>query len=160
MTGNSHEQAREFIAWADGQGLSDGQESWLQAHLRECAACSDYAEAVGRTLSALRSRSLTADFALVQKTQLRVRSRAVELRRQQTRAWLVSLSCLIVGLSAAITTPLFWRAFEWIGKSGGISSWVWQAGFAFFWIVPALVVGALLMAHGTYLTNDGDTRGI
>jgi anti-sigma factor RsiW len=160
MSGNSHEQARELIALAGGQGLSDGQESWLQAHLRGCAACSDYAEAVGRMLSALRSRSVTADFGLVQATQLRVRSRAVELRRQRTRAWLVSLSCLIVGLSAAITTPLFWRAFEWIGERAGISSWVWQAGFAFFWIVPALIVSALLLAHGTYLTNDGDARGI
>lgn len=160
MSGDLHEQVRELIALAGGQDLSDGQEGWLQAHLRECAACSDYAEAVGRTLSALRSRSLTADFALVQATQLRVRSRAIELRRQQTRAWLVCLSCLVVGLSAAITTPLFWRAFAWIGEGAGISSWVWQTGFAFFWIVPALVVSALLLAHSTHLTDDGDMRGL
>ncbi|HEX4230620.1 MAG TPA: hypothetical protein VHZ07_18225 [Bryobacteraceae bacterium] len=160
MSANLHEQARELIALGGGQDLSDVQQNWLQAHLQQCAPCSDYAEEVRRTLSVLRSRSLAADFALVQMTQLRVRSRALELRQQQARAWLVLLSCLFVGLSAAITTPLFWRAFEWIGLQSGISSWVWQAGFAFFWIAPALIVSALLLAHGTHLTNDGEKPGI
>jgi predicted anti-sigma-YlaC factor YlaD len=156
MSGGVHEEARELIALAGGQDLSGDQQSWLRAHLQECAACSDYAEAIGRTVSALRSQPLAADFALVQATQLRVRSRALELRQQQVRAWLVCLSCLFVGLSAAITTPLFWRAFAWIGERAGISSWVWQAGFAFFWIAPALGVSTLLLAHGTHLTDNGE----
>lgn len=156
MSGNVHERARELIALAGGQDLSAVQQTWLRAHLQECAPCSDYAETVGRTVSALRSQPLIADFALVQATRLRVRSRALELRQQQVRAWLVCLSCIFVGISAAITTPLFWRAFEWIGTRAAISSWVWQSGFAFFWIAPALVVSVLLLAHGTHLTNDGE----
>ena len=60
------------------------------------------------------------------------------------------LSCLFVGLSATITTPFFWRAFQWIGSWAGVSNWIWQAGFVSFWIVPALVVSALLMARGSH----------
>lgn len=156
MNENSHEQARELIALAGGKDLSGVQQSWLRAYLQGCRPCIDYAEAVSRTVSALRSQPLAADFTLVQATQLRVRSRALELQQERERAWLICLSCIFVGLSAAITTPLFWRAFEWVGERAGISSWVWQAGFAFFWIAPALVVSALLLAHGTHLANNGE----
>jgi len=97
---------------------------------------------------------LVAGSGLVQAWQMRVRSRALELRQQQERMWLVCMSCLFVGLSAAITTPLFWRAFEWMGTRAGVSSPVWQVGFAFFWTVPALVVSALLLARGTHLTHS------
>lgn len=147
MTG--HDQARELIALAGGQHLSDTQQSWLQAHLQACGSCSDYAEDVGRTISALRSTPLAADFALVQTTKLRVRSRALELQQQQLRHWLVCISCLLVGLSAAISTPLFWRMCEWVAAQAGIASWIWQAGFAFLWIAPALLVSIILLAHGT-----------
>ncbi len=104
----------------------------------------------------MRSQPLAADSALVWATRMRVRARAVELRQREERMWLVCLACLFVGLSAALTTPLFWRAFEWMGVWAGVSSWVWQAGFTFFWIAPALVVGALLLARGTHLANNGE----
>lgn len=156
MSENIHEQARELITLAGSQDLADAQHDWLRAHLEECASCSDYVEAVGRTLSALRSQPLAADFALVQATQLRVRLRAAELHQRQMRTWLVCMSCLLVGLSAAITTPLFWRAFEWVGETAGISNWVWQSSFAFLWFTPALVVSVLLLAHGTHLSSNGE----
>jgi predicted anti-sigma-YlaC factor YlaD len=161
VTRNLHEQAREIIALtgARNEDLADAQEqTWLQAHLQECVACRDYAETAGLAIRALRSQPLAADSALVRATQMRVRSRALELRQQRERIWLVCLSCLFVGISAAITTPLFWRAFEWMGMWAGVSSWVWQAGFTFFWLSPALVVSSLLMAHGTHLSNNGDKQ--
>ncbi len=153
---DEHQQARERIALADGNDLPADQQAWLREHLRECAACSAYAEAVGRTLSALRSESVAADAGLVQATQMRVRSRAAELRRQRERSWLVCLACLLVGVSAAITTPLFWQTCAWLGQRTGMANWVWQTGFAFLWIAPAMVAGALLLAHGTHLAGDGD----
>jgi predicted anti-sigma-YlaC factor YlaD len=162
MTKSLHEQARELIALAGakdtGQDFSDGQETWLRAHLGECAACRDYAERAGGAVRALRSQPLAADSALVRTTQMRVRSRALELRQQQERIWLVYLSCFFVGLSAALTTPVSWRAFEWVGVWTGVSSWIWQAGFTFFWIVPPLVVSALLLARGAHLTNNGEKQ--
>jgi predicted anti-sigma-YlaC factor YlaD len=163
MTRSVHERAQELIALG-GTGDKERdlpnaqQQTWLRAHLQECSACRDYQEAAGRAVRALHSQPLAADSALVRATQMRVRSRALELRQQQERIWLVCLSCFFVGLSAAITTSLFWRAFEWMGAWAGVSNWVWQAGFTFFWIVPALVVSALLLARGTHLTSNGETH--
>jgi hypothetical protein len=64
-----------------------------------------------------------------------------------------------VGLSATITIPLAWRLFAWMGHSARVSSLVWETGFAVFWIVPALVVSALLMARGTHLADGGRSIG-
>lgn len=157
MSRSVHEQIRELIA-AGTDDLACERQTWLQAHLNECSACRDFAEAAGRVVRALRSQPIAADSALVQATRMRVRSRALELRQQRERMWLVCLSCLSVGISAAITTPLFWRAFEWIGMWVGVSSWVWQASFTIFWIAPALVVSALLLAHDTHLSDNGEKR--
>lgn len=148
MTRVSHQEARQLIAL--GEGLSPTQQNSLRLHFAECAACRDYAEAAGRVVRTLRSYPLAADSDLVRSTQMRVRALSLELRQQQERAWLVCLSCLFVGLSAAITTPFFWRAFQWFGSLAGVSNWIWQAGFISFWILPALVVSALLLARGTH----------
>ena len=86
------------------------------------------------------------------------RARAFALRQRQQWLTLVALACPFVGLSAAITTPLIWRAFEWIGTHAGLSRLVWQAGFAFYWTVPALLVSVLLLFHGTHLANGGYPR--
>ena len=154
MTRGAHENARELIAL--GEVLSPAQQGWLQAHLEECLACREYAEAAGRVAAALRSMPLAADSRLVRATQMRVRFHASRLRETRERMWLVAMACLGVGVSATLTAPVLWRLFAWMGERAGISIPVWQAGFAVFSIVPALVVSALLVARGTHLTNDGE----
>jgi len=78
------------------------------------------------------------------------------LRETRERTWLVGMACLVVGLTTTVTVPLAWRLFAWIGQWAGVAGWVWQAGFAFFSIVPALVAGIFLLARGTYLAeHDG-----
>ena len=156
MTYSDHERAREFIVL--GEDLPDAQQTWLRGHLQDCADCRDYREAASQVVRGLRSQPLAADSAMVQATQMRVRARGIELRQQQERMWLVCLSCLFVGMSAAITTPLFWRAFEWMGEWASVSNSVWQMGFALFWTVPALVVSAILLARGTHLANHGQQQ--
>jgi predicted anti-sigma-YlaC factor YlaD len=156
VTRNPHDEARELIALREG--LSDAQQAWLQAHLQGCAACRDYEEAADRVVRVLRSQPLAADSRLVRATQMRVRFHASRLRETRERMWLVGVACLGVGLSATLTVPLLWRLFAWVGARAGVSSWVWQAGFTFFWIAPALVVSALLLARGTHLTNNEDER--
>jgi predicted anti-sigma-YlaC factor YlaD len=152
MSLNLHEQARRLLALGPSENLDAKQPSWLQGHLRECATCRAFAQAADELARALRAQPFAADSTLVPATLLRVRLRALELRRRRQRNWLVGLSCAFVGLSAAITTPLSWRAFEWAGALLGVSNWAWQAAFTFLWIVPALVVSALLMARGAH--ND------
>ena len=153
MTRNPHDEARELIAM--GEGLSDKQQAWLRAHLDECAACRDYAEAASGVVRALRSLPLAADSRLVRATQMRVRFHAARLRETRERMWLVGMACMGVGVSATLTVPFLWRLFAWMGEWAGVSTLVWQVGFLFFFITPALVVSVLLLARGTHFTNNG-----
>jgi predicted anti-sigma-YlaC factor YlaD len=156
MTRNAHDETRELIAL--GAGLSDAQQTWLRSHLDECEACRHYAEAANEVVRNLRSLPLAADSRLVRATQMRVRFHASRLRETRERMWLVGMACLGVGLSATLTVPFLWRLFAWLGEWAGVSTLVWQAGFAFFWIAPALAVGALLLDRGTHLSHNGEKQ--
>jgi predicted anti-sigma-YlaC factor YlaD len=152
---DAHEQARELIALGRmglvrAKEMSHAQQGWLQAHLAECAECRDYAEAAERVVSALRSVPLAADLRLVRTTQMRVRFHAARLREARERIWVVGMACLGVGLSATLTLPLLWKLFAWMGEWVGVSKWVWEAGFTFSWIAPAVVVSVLLWARGSH----------
>ena len=151
MTQDAHHDMRELIAL--GESLSAEQQRRLQAHLEECGECREYAEAASRVVAALRSVPLAADARLVRATQMRVRFHAARLREARERMWLVGVACLGVGLSATLTVPLVWKLFAWIGERAGVSNAVWEEGFAFFWIAPALVVSLLLLARGTHLSR-------
>ncbi len=153
MSRDVHERARELIALTGTEGLSGEHQSWLQSHLRECADCRKYEEAAGGVIRALRSQPLITDLALVRAAQRRVRSRVLERQERQERIYLVSLSCLVIGLLSALTIPLFYQAFEWMGVRAGAPSWAWEAAFAFASIVPTLLASAVLLARGTRLTN-------
>ncbi len=154
MKRNAHDEARELIALGDG--LPDTQQAWLRAHLDECEACRHYAEAANGVVHTLRSLPIAADARLVRATQMRVRFHASRLRETRERMWLVGMACLGVGLSATLSVPFLWRLFAWMGERAGVSALVWQTGFMFFFIAPALVVSVLLLARGTHLTNNGE----
>jgi len=150
-----HQQARELIV-CGGQDLTDSQQTWLHTHLDGCTSCRDYAQAAEQVVRSLRSVPVAADLALVRITQRRVRLRARQLQQRQERMWLVWMSCLLVGLSAAITTPFLWRGCQWLGEWARVSAPVWQVGFVVFWISPALVASLLFLGRGIHLT---DTQG-
>ncbi|HYL95153.1 MAG TPA: hypothetical protein VET69_05035 [Terriglobales bacterium] len=152
MTRNLHDEARELIALGDS--LSPAQQAWLRSHLGECDSCRNYSEAARETARALRSLPLAADSRLVRATQMRVRFHADRLRQARQRMWLVGTACLAVGLSAAVTAPLLWRLFAWLGAWAGVSTMVWQASFIFFFFAPALVVSVLLLSRGTHWTDE------
>lgn len=158
MTESSHQKIRRLIA-ISADDLSEAQRALLHAHLQDCRSCCDYAAATVEIVRALRGIPVAADPGLVRNTQARVRARALALRQRQQWLMLVALACPLVGLSAAITTPLIWRAFDWIGIHAGLSRLVWQAGFAFYCMVPALLVSVLLLFRGTHLANGGHSQG-
>jgi predicted anti-sigma-YlaC factor YlaD len=154
MTQSSHQEIRRLIA-TSADDLSEAQEALLHAHLQDCGSCRDYAAATAEIVRALRGIPVAADPRLVLNTQARVRARAFALRQRQQWLRLVALACPLVGLSAAITTPLAWRAFQWMGTYAGVSRLLWQVGFAFYWVVPALLVSVLLLLRGTHLADSG-----
>ena len=157
MTQSSHDEVRRLIA-TSASDLSEAQQALLKAHLQDCGPCRDYAAATAEIVRALRAVPLAADPRLVRNTQACVRARAVALRKRQQWLWLVALACPSVGLSAAITTPLVWRAFQWMGTYAGFSRLLWQVGFAFYWVVPALLVSVLLLLGGTHLADSGHSQ--
>ncbi len=158
MMRDTHDEARELIAL--GEGLSDAQQAWLRAHLDGCEACRDYAEAANGVVRALRSLPLAADSRLVRATQMRVRIRARELRQRRERLVLVVSSCALVAISSALTTPLVWQGFEWLGRWSQLPNPVWQVGFVMFWVAPTVAAGVLFLAHGTYLSgSNGASQG-
>ncbi len=154
MTRNEHDQARELITL--GEALPAAQQAWLRAHIDECEACRQYAEATNGVVRTLRSLPVAADARLVRATQMRVRFHASRLRETRERMWLVGMACLGVGLTATLTVPFLWRLFAWMGARAGVSTVVWQTSFMVFFIAPALVVSVLLLARGTHLANNGE----
>ncbi|MGA9898388.1 MAG: hypothetical protein WBQ09_09830 [Terriglobales bacterium] len=159
MTRDIHQQAQEWIALTGAastgkDGLSETQQSQLQSHLRECNSCREFADATGHVIRSLRSVPMAATPALVRRTQARVRQHAQLLRQHKERLWMVGVACAGIGFSAAVTLPIMWRLFSWMGSWAGVSTPVWETGFGVFVIAPALVVSVLLLARGTRLTDD------
>jgi hypothetical protein len=152
MTRNFHDIARELIA--QGELLSDAQQEWLRSHIEECEACSDYAEAAGRAVRALRSQPVAAGSALVQATQMRVRQRALELQRQRERLWVICVCCFAVTLSTALTTAAMWRGFAWMAQQARLSGPVWEIGLLALGLMPAMVAAILMLARGTYWADS------
>jgi predicted anti-sigma-YlaC factor YlaD len=156
MKRDVHEQARELIACSVNDA-NDESTSWLRQHLQDCDSCREFAESLSHLSSALHSIVFAADARLVRLTQLKVRARAEQLRQQQERMRLVGLSCLLLAISGATTTPLLWNGFHWIGELTQAPGPVWQLGFAVFWIAPAIVISVVLIARGIHLGRT--TRG-
>ena len=159
MIRDTHQQAQELIACGEDD-LSPSQQAWLRNHLDGCAPCRDYAQAAEQFVRSLRSVPVVADLNLVRATQMRVRLRSYQLLQRRERMWLVWMSCVLVGLSAAITTPFLWRAWQWLAERGHVSSPVWQVGFMIFWLSPAVAASLLFLARGIHLSDtDGTSRG-
>jgi peptidoglycan biosynthesis protein MviN/MurJ (putative lipid II flippase) len=129
--------------------------------MQECTACRDYAEAAARAIRELRSQPVAADSALVQATQMRVRSRALELRQQQERLWVICVCCAAVTLGTAFTTVVLWRGFAWMEQQARLSGPVWPIGLVVLSLMPAIVAGILLLAQGTHLADhNGSFSGL
>jgi hypothetical protein len=43
-----------------------------------------------------------------------------------------------------VTAPPLWRAFEWVGRKAGVPDFMWQMGFVLWFILPGLIVVAVL----------------
>jgi ABC-type amino acid transport system permease subunit len=84
---------------------------------------------------------------------MRVRQRALELQRQQERFWVICVCCAAVTLCSAVTTILLWRGFAWMGEQARLPTPIWEEGFIAVYLTPAVLVGILLLARGTFLAN-------
>ena len=163
----AHERARKLIALAGPDALSttnqlstQSSNAWLAAHLERCSSCRAFAENTAEMVRGLRAIPIAADRSLVSTTQLKVRRRALELQRHRERVWVVSVSCAAVTLCALLSAVVLWRGFEWLGARAHLASSVWQVGFLVFCMMPALVVGILLLGKDRHLADhSGSYQG-
>ena len=159
-TNDAHERARSLIALAGPETLSAADQTWLAAHLEGCASCRAFSESAAETIHGLRAIPIAAGRSLVSTTQMRVRRRAMELRRQRERMWLVLVSCTAVTVFALLSTVALWRGFEWLGARAQLASSIWQVAFLVFCVLPALVAGIVLLAKDKHLADQlGSYRG-
>jgi hypothetical protein len=143
----NHNQARELIALREGGALSTDQAADLRAHLATCADCQAFAAAAERLTIALQAEPVPVNAALTRRMQLAVRRRALELRRQRERRWIVVGAAIFVGGSATLTSTLAWEAVPWLEAWTHLPAWAWHAGDSFFWTAPALAAAFVLLAR-------------
>jgi hypothetical protein len=142
-----------LIALSGSEEVSHAEQSWLAAHLESCAPCREFAENSREAVRSLRAIPITAGGGLVSTTQMRVRQRALELRRRQERVWVVSICCAAVTLCTAFTTAVIWGGLAWVGQQVRLSPPVWEIPFVVLCFMPGLLVGIFLLARGTHLAD-------
>jgi hypothetical protein len=145
MNEDLHARAQQLFSQSIVEGIPAAEQSWLEAHLRECAGCAREAEKTRELLGALRNIPVTVPGDLAARTQLRVR-----LRAQQTAAaspsnallWIITAASWLLGIFSA---PLVWRGFAWLGERANLPKPVLELGFVLWWAVPALVAVAVVL---------------
>jgi predicted anti-sigma-YlaC factor YlaD len=152
MNSDPHTRARLLISLS-GPETSNPERWWLASHLESCSSCREFADSSGQTIRALRGLSITAGARLVSTTQLRVRQRALDLQRRQERFWMICTCCAAVTFCSAITAAVLWRGFAWMGQQAGLPAPLWEGGFLVIYLMPAVLVGILLLARGTFLAD-------
>jgi anti-sigma factor RsiW len=155
MSEDIHKKAENLTAASRVEGISKTEREWLRAHLEECTRCAARAEALEKTLAALRSNPVMLDPAVVEATRCRVRARALELREQQSRQRGLWMSCVLSWLFGALSAPPLWFAFKWMGQHFDLPEPVWVMALAIYWVVPA-AAGAAALAWRRSRNSQGE----
>jgi anti-sigma factor RsiW len=151
MSENLHIRAQQLFAESLIEGLSSADQSWLDAHLRECEDCARQIASTRELLHALRSVPVTVPRDLAARTQMRVRLRAQQNAQPSASnalLWIITAASWLLGLFSA---PLVWRVFAWVGLRLNLPKPVLEFGFVLWWTVPALIAVAAVL----YQRNGG-----
>lgn len=158
MNPDVHKRAQELISVALVEGLPASDQTWLDEHLIACAGCAQSATGARRAIEALRWVAVSADPALVEATQQRVRLRALELAAHQERWLPVAFSCGLAAMMSLVTLTYLWQGFAWMGEQWALPALAWQAGFVSVWFLPATMTAvALWMQSRTAANGNGRT---
>ena len=145
MTENLHTRAQQLFAQSLVEGLSSTDQAWLDAHLRDCAACAREAASTHDLLRALCNVPVAVPRDLAARTQMLVRLRAQESAEASGSGallWIITAASWLLGILSA---PLVWRGFTWVGEQLNLPKPVLELGFVLWWAVPALVAVAIVL---------------
>jgi hypothetical protein len=146
MNGHEHRRAIDLISGREIEGVTEAEARWLESHLAECAECTEYELAMGSAEQAMRSFSVMATGSLVASTQARVRARAVELRERESRRFLIAISFAMGVVFSTLSAWAWWEVGGWMVDRFSLPSAIVGPGVVFFWLLPAILIGVLLMA--------------
>jgi hypothetical protein len=144
MREDAHTRAARLIDIEQVEGLAPADREWLGKHLGECDCCAARLRATERAIRALRSVTVPATPTLVSTAQRRVRLRALQLREERGRLRALWISCALSWVMGAVTAPWLWQGLEWLGRHIALPQAVRVPLFLLIWIVPAVVVGAVM----------------
>jgi hypothetical protein len=148
MIEDVHHKAKRLILESRIQEVSRSGQILLEEHLNICAACRKYRDGTDAVIGSLRNTSFGMDPELVRSTQQLIRARASELNsRADLNPAAASIAAIVTLMWIAATVPYLWHGFEWIAKRAGIPNLVWQMGFGLWWLLPALVLAAVLASR-------------
>ncbi|HYL64492.1 MAG TPA: hypothetical protein VE077_17900 [Candidatus Methylomirabilis sp.] len=154
MSNEHHVRAEKLITQDRIEGISQKERDWLEAHLRECARCSQTALQTSNALKALRGIAVPLPKGLADRTKFRVQLRARQLReREPRRAWLW-IVCAMSWAFGIVSAPYVWQVFEWIGRYTGAPKLVLEFGFGLWWTIPAVVAGAIVLIESLRLAKE------
>ncbi len=159
MTTDLHERAKHLVTASSVAEIPGDEQEWLNAHLADCPNCSTYAAEVQRSVVLLRSISIPLRPSLVAATRRRVQLRALELRRQEAGLRTLWVSCALSWLLGVASAPLLWWAFQWVGERLDVPRVIWITAFGFWWLTPAVAVGAALAWQGTSTGQENGEAG-
>lgn len=145
MSENLHSRAQMLFAQSLVEGLGAAEQSWLEAHLHECAACAREFARTQELLRAFRNVPVTVPRGLAARTQMRVRLRAQESAQSSNGGvllWIITGASWLLGVLSA---PLVWRGFTWVGAQLNLPKLVLEMGFVLWWTVPALIAVAVIL---------------
>jgi hypothetical protein len=146
MNGHEHERAVDLISRREIEGVTEAEARWLESHLATCTDCSEYELAMGGAEQAMRSFTVMATGSLVASTQARVRARAVELRERESRRFLIVISFAMGVVFSTLSAWAWWKLGGWMVERFSLPSAIVGPGVVFFWLLPAILLGVLLMA--------------
>lgn len=126
------------------------QEALLQSHVAQCADCARQMEAIQISLYEVQavSASIAASSTLVRSTQLRVRARARELKKQEEFMQPLWIAAMLAFLWAGASMPFLWQGFAWLGRNNNLPDMVWVSGFVVMCLMPAAAVSTIALARG------------
>lgn len=145
MNQNVHERAQALFTQGLVEGLSPSDQSWLDAHLRDCVECAEQTASTRELLRAFRGVPVEMPRDLAARTQMRVRLRAQQFTENTSAGpilWVITAASWLLGVLSA---PLVWRGFSWVGAELNLPKTVLELGFVLWWTVPALVAVAAVL---------------
>jgi hypothetical protein len=145
-SGGLHDHARKLIDQHHVEGLAAKDREWLDAHMANCEECAGVAQSTENALRAMRTAAIPFPAGLAGRTQFRVHLRAQQLQAREPRniaVWAIAGMSWALGIA---TAPYVWQLFAWTGERLHVPKLVWVMGFGLWWLIPALVAGAILLA--------------